>query len=58
MIEKVTVSIRLRHIAITNSHNNLILLKQGFSHVAFLQNRVETKPGEWECLHVVSIDIF
>ena len=39
----------LRHINITIPHKSLILLKQEFSHVAFLQYRVETKPGELEC---------
>ena len=33
------------------------LLKLEFSHVAFLEHRVETKPGEWECLYIDSIDI-
>ena len=28
---------------VTIAHKNLILLKQKFSHVAFLHNRVETK---------------
>ena len=39
------------HINIVIAHKNLILLKQGFSHVAFLQHRVKTKPGKLECLH-------
>ena len=30
---------------------NEILIKQEFSQVAFLQRRVETKPGELECLY-------
>ena len=55
MIKKVTVSITSHNITI--AQNNLILLKQEFSHVAFLQHRVETKPGEWECFYIVSIDI-
>ena len=41
----------LRHINIIIAHKNLILLKQDFSHVAFLQHRVKTKPGESECLY-------
>ena len=40
----------LRHINIIIAHKNLILLKQDFNHVAFLQHRVKTKPGESECL--------
>ena len=40
----------LRHINIIIAPKNLILLEQDFSHVAFLQHRVETKPGESECL--------
>ena len=41
----------LRHINVTITHKNLILLKQEFSHVAFWQHRVETKPGETDCLY-------
>ena len=41
----------LRYIHITIAHKNLILLKQEFSHVGFLLHRVETQPGELECLH-------
>ena len=41
----------LHHINIRIAHKNLILLKQEFSNVAFSQHRVETKPGEWECLY-------
>ena len=40
----------LRHINIIIAHRNLILLKD-LSHVAFLQHRVKTKPGESECLY-------
>ena len=42
----------LHHINITIAHTNLILLKQEFSHVVFLVERVETKPGESECLYI------
>ena len=48
MIEK---SYLLCHINITIAHKNFLLMKQEFSHVAFLQHRVETKPGESECLY-------
>ena len=41
----------LCHINITIAHQNFILLKQEFCHVAFLQHKVETKPGESECLY-------
>ena len=41
----------LRHITTTIAHNNIILFKLEFIHVAFLQRRVETKPGESECLY-------
>ena len=44
-------SCRLRHITIIIAHKNLILLKQDFSHVAFLLHRVKTKPGKSECLY-------
>ena len=48
MIEK---SYLLCHINITIAHKNFLLMKQEFSHVAFLQHRVEKKPGESECLY-------
>ena len=41
----------LRHITMTIAYKTLILLKQEFIHVAFLQHRLETKPGESECLY-------
>ena len=54
MIEKVMYI--LRHIYKTIARKNLILLKQEFSPVAFLQHTAKTTPGEWECLYI-SVDI-
>ena len=47
----------LCHINITITHKNLILLKQEFNHVAFLQNRVEKNPESMNACRV-SIDIY
>ena len=41
----------LSHIKVTIAHTNLILLKQEFSHVVFLVERVETKDEGLECLY-------
>ena len=41
----------LRHINITIARTNFVLLKQEFSHLGFLAERVETKPGKSECLY-------
>ena len=48
MIEK---KFLLHHIDMAIAHQNLLLLKQKFSHTAFLQHRVETKPGESKYLY-------
>ena len=48
MIEK---SYLLRHINMAIAHKNLLLLKQEFCHIAFLQHSVETKLEKSKCLY-------
>ena len=49
MIEKIIYYITL--IYVTIAHKSLILLKQEFSHAAFLHHRVEAKPKKWKCVY-------